>query len=58
MMLTRQPGARDLGEHLADHPAQGVLGEDVVSDQIFCHLLQPAPRGQELPCSHAIRAVL
>ena len=57
MMLTGQPGARDLGQNLADHPAQRVLGEDVISDQIFCHLLRPAP-GQDQPYSHAIRAVL
>ena len=38
MMLAGKAGAGDFGQHLADHAAQRVLGEDVVADQIFSHM--------------------
>ncbi len=39
-------------------PAQGVLGEDVVADEIFCHELRPAPgSGSDLFCMRFGRPV-
>src|SRR5688500_927464 len=43
----RKPSPRDLGEHLANHAAQRVLRQDVVTDQIVSHSgrCSPAPPG-------------
>jgi hypothetical protein len=37
MMVAGQAGARDLAQHLAHHPAQRVLGQNVVADVIVSH---------------------
>jgi hypothetical protein len=37
MMLAGKSGLLHLAQHLADHPAQGVLSEFTVSDVVVCH---------------------
>ena len=41
MVVARQAGARDLGQHLAHHPAKRVLGENVVAYVVVSHAPEP-----------------
>ena len=38
-MMKWKLGPRDFGKHLADNAAERLLGQDVVADQVFGHVL-------------------